>query len=449
MDRLAHQSACSGLQWPPEKLTKLVTACIAVLENRSTTVKALQSLLGLLHWLLHVAPILKPWLSCLYDDLARPLGTSFSLNPGHWQSLANALDDSLYFVSSPAGSGIPVGGKLLSAKHVELRRRSDLKLVQPSGKRVWLRIADPRTEKRKLSDTSREFVKFWMRWAICSPRLRALRPIPSATPVLVAADAMASGNKVGIGGFAMLHADSPLVWFSESFEVQDFQALGLQMQPQAQRDITSYEILAQHALLMLVTTLLPAGRLALHLPTLSDNTNTGSESSVNKLFSTVYPVCMFLQRIASLSALSGIILEVAHVPGVANDDADMLSRWDGTNPTCFEVADAVSYSPVFGALVVFQDGCQGVAGEQPLALATACILRQRQRLSCAVGISSLQRLQTASQQSVATLRKAYRAVPLAVRGRWLPPSLTVRGCRLPPLVRAVCKMGKKKRNLAR
>ena len=51
---------------PPEKLTKLVTACITVLENPTTTVKALQSLLGLLHWLLHVAPILKPWLSCLY-----------------------------------------------------------------------------------------------------------------------------------------------------------------------------------------------------------------------------------------------------------------------------------------------------------------------------------------------------------------------------------------------
>ena len=121
---------------PPEKLTKLVTACITVLENPTTTVKALQSLLGLLHWLLHVAPILKPWLSCLYNDLARPLGTSFSVNPGHWQLLANALADTLHFVSSPAGSQIPVGGKLLSAKHVELRRKSDLKLVQPSGRRV-------------------------------------------------------------------------------------------------------------------------------------------------------------------------------------------------------------------------------------------------------------------------------------------------------------------------
>ena len=55
-------------------------------------------------------------------------------------------------------------------------------------------------------------------------------------------------------------------------------------------------------------------------------------------------------------------------------------------------------------------------------------------------------LADASQQSVATLRKAYRAVPLAVRGGWLPPSLTVRGCRLPPLVRAVCKMGRKKKS---
>ena len=80
---------------------------------------------------------------------------------------------------------------------------------------------------------------------------------------------------------------------------------------------------------------------------------------------------MFLQRIASLSALfSGIVLEVAHVPSVANDDADMM----GLPNLLRKVADAVSYSPVFRALVVLQDRCQGVAGEQPLALATACIL---------------------------------------------------------------------------
>ncbi|CAE7268687.1 hypothetical protein AK812_SmicGene19051 [Symbiodinium microadriaticum] len=203
-------------------------------------------------------------------------------------------------------------------------------MVQASGKRLWLRVADPRTEKRKLSAISAEFIKFWMRWAICTPRLRALRSPPLASPASIAADAMASGSTVGIGGFASLSSSGPLLWFSEIFDVQEFLALGLQMQLQAQRDITCYEILAQHALLCLVAARLPTGRLHLQLPTLSDN--TGSESSVIKLFSTVYPICMFLQRIAAFSTLSGLSLEVAHVPGVCNDDADMLSRWDGVSP---------------------------------------------------------------------------------------------------------------------
>ena len=115
---------------PEDKLHKLLAACVAVLEPRHTTKQSLESLVGLLHWLLHIAPVLKPWLSCLYNDLARPLGTSFSLNPGTWQLLPKSLDDSMHFTSSPAGSGIPVGGKLLSAKHVELHRKSDLQLVQ-------------------------------------------------------------------------------------------------------------------------------------------------------------------------------------------------------------------------------------------------------------------------------------------------------------------------------
>ena len=173
-------------------------------------------------------------------------------------------------------------------------------------------------------------MQFWMRWAICAPRMRALStlsPHPTATPVSVAADAMASGSHIGVGAFVLLRKQGPLLWFSKCFEAQDSQDLCLQMQLQAQRDSTFYENLAQHALLMLVATLLPAGRLALHLPTLSDN--SGSDSSVNKLFSTVYPVRMFLQRIASFGALSGIVLEVAHFPGMANEDADWLSQWDG------------------------------------------------------------------------------------------------------------------------
>ena len=315
---------------PQEKLHKLLALCVQVLEHKHTCRKDLEALIGFLHWLLQVSPVLRPWLSCLYADLARPLGTSYSVSPGIWQAITDSLSSSLHFTSSPPGSGLPIGGKLLSAKHVELHRKSDLRMVQASGKRLWLRVADPRTEKRKLSAVSAEFIKFWMRWAICTPRLRALRSPPVASPASIAADAMASGSTVGIGGFASLSSAGPLLWFSEIFEVEDFVALGLRMAPQSQRDITCYETLAQHALLLLVGEHLPSGRLQLQLPTLCDN--SGAEASVNKLFSTVYPICMFLQRIAAFSALSGLSLEVAHVPGVSNEDADMLSRWDGVSP---------------------------------------------------------------------------------------------------------------------
>ena len=315
---------------PQEKLHKLLALCVQALEHKHTCRKDLEALIGFLHWLLQVSPLLRPWLSCLYADLARPLGTSYSVSPGIWQAITDSLSSSLHFTSSPPGSGLPIGGKLLSAKHVELHRKSDLRMVQASGKRLWLRVADPRTEKRKLSAVSAEFIKFWMRWAICTPRLRALRSPPVASPASIAADAMASGSTVGIGGCASLSSAGPLLWFSEVFQVQDFVDLGLRMAPQSQRDITCYETLAQHALLFLVAAHLPSGRLQLQLPTLCDN--SGSEASVNKLFSTVYPICMFLQRIAAFSALSGLSLEVAHVPGVCNEDADMLSRWDGVSP---------------------------------------------------------------------------------------------------------------------
>jgi len=326
---------------PKDKLLKLLSACIAVIEPRTTSRKDLESLIGLLHWILQIAPQLKAWLSALYDDLARPLATSFSIHAGSWQSLATCLNDSMHFVSSPAGSGIPVGGKLLSAKHTDIRRKGDLRLVQPSGKRVWLRVADPRTDKRKLSAVSKSFIQFWMRWAISDPICRPLRPAAAASPHLVAADAMASGSVIGIGGFACLSAGSNPVWFAETFQVQDFFDLGLQMQLQAQRDITSYEILAQHALLVMVATIWPRGRLAICVPTLSDN--TGAESSVNKLFSTTYPICMFLQKIATFSALTGITLEVGHIPGSANEEADLLSRWDGQSvlPTKWHMCNRV------------------------------------------------------------------------------------------------------------
>ena len=60
--------------------------------------------------------------------------------------------------------------------------------------------------------------------------------------------------------------------------------------------------------------------------TLSDN--TGAEAGIHKLYSSHFPLSAFLKRLCMLACLTGIELDVGHVPGEKNDDADWLSRWD-------------------------------------------------------------------------------------------------------------------------
>ena len=62
------------------------------------------------------------------------------------------------------------------------------------------------------------------------------------------------------------------------------------------------------------------------LRTLSDN--TGAEAGINKLYSSQFPLSAFLKKLCMLACLTGIELDVSHVPGEKNDDADVLSGWD-------------------------------------------------------------------------------------------------------------------------
>ncbi|CAE7835831.1 unnamed protein product [Symbiodinium sp. CCMP2592] len=117
--------------------------------------KLIQQALGLLQWITQLHKELRPWLSSLYDDISRPPGTSFSIEPSRWGSLAPCLSDAMVFISTPAGTAIPVGSKLLSARHIELWKKSDLAKVPLTSKRVWMRIADPQSRFRRLSVLSR------------------------------------------------------------------------------------------------------------------------------------------------------------------------------------------------------------------------------------------------------------------------------------------------------
>ena len=97
-----------------------------------------------------------------------------------------------------------------------------------------------------------------------------------------------------------------------------------------QKDISSYETLAQIGLLFTLCSLLPSQRFALTLRSQSDN--TAAESTANSLFTTKSPLCFFVERLCLLTASVHAQLDVTHIPGYANELADTLSRMDVSHP---------------------------------------------------------------------------------------------------------------------
>ena len=271
---------------------------------------------------------LRPWLCCLYDDMRRPSGTAYSVDPSDWPCLSAHLSDSLRFVSAPPGTSIPVGSTLLSARHTELKCKSDLRLVPVSSRRIWLRVADPSSSRRKLSEPSREMLRFLLRWCRNPWPWRPLA-LPPALPFESAADAFGEGDACGVGGWLRL-ASKECFWFSERFAPADFRALGIPVKDDANLDISSYETLAQGFLLVLLLRTISGGRLRVRLPALSDN--VGAEAVINRLYTSKQPLALFVQRLAMWACAHAVSLACSHIAGEKNVEADALSRWDEFSP---------------------------------------------------------------------------------------------------------------------
>ena len=255
----------------------------------------------------------------------RPLGTNVSSSPAVWPCIANHLSDQMTFTSSPPGLSIQPGCALLSARHVDLKCPADLHKVPISSKRIWMRVSDPTSSRRKLSNASRETLEFFLYLSSREWRPRPVRPPPLAS-LESAADAFGKGDQCGVGGWLKL-AGGQTAWLSHRYTVSDFTSLGLPMQSNANLDISSYETLAQCFVLLCCWKLSGSGRLAVSLPALSDN--TGAESVCNRLYTSKVPLNLFVKKLSMWSSMTGIQLECSHISGEKNDDADLLSRWDG------------------------------------------------------------------------------------------------------------------------
>ena len=320
---------------PPDKLEKLGECICIALKGRYCDRLDLHKICGLLQWLFKLFPAARPWLRFLYLDLNRPPGTLFSLQQGQWRTFLDCLSDDLHFQKVPFGAAISVGSKLLSVRHREVHCKADLGKVPLGHRRIWLRVADPASKRRKLSLLSRDLLEFWRHWSKMPPFYKALQA-PPTLEVEAAADAMASGCEFAIGGF--IRMPSGTIWFSEYFTVADFSFASIPLKSQASNDISSYECLAQIALVVLLRSRLPGARCRVRLASFCDN--TGAESAANSFYSATLPLAAFAQRLALLSSFCGIQLDVSHIAGPKNEDADFLSRWrpEANLPPCWNAA---------------------------------------------------------------------------------------------------------------
>eukprot|EP00435_Cladocopium_sp_Y103_P009098 s5486_g2.t1 len=290
--------------------------------------KHIERFVGLAMWCTALFPSIRVHLHWLYSDLAKAPATLYSCEPGDWQQVCHCLNDALIFTKRPPGTSIPLGSKLISAKHKTMNNLGDLQDISITERRIWLQISDPKSTTRKLSNNSLRVLRMFQNWLNFGPPLVSMRPKPSWTGIAYS-DAFAQGEQAGIGGFVQA-PNKCMLWFSLQLSRDDFRRQDIELHTDMQKDIVFLETLAQLALLHTIIRLVGNCKLPFKLVTHTDN--TGTESAVNSLFNTNFPLALVLERMSILIARHGLILDAQHVAGSSNDDADFLSRWDGTSP---------------------------------------------------------------------------------------------------------------------
>ena len=163
---------------------------------------------------------------------------------------------------------------------------------------------------------------------------RAIRIQEDSSGAVFYADAMASNERVGIGGYEWKEGrpllDSP--WYAEVITKADAPWVFEHGEDQAFRKIATLELIASIACVRLF------GEKDRHegkVITLSGVTdNKGNGHIVNKLFSTKYPMCAAVMQLTADLSERGAEIDLTWKPREENDLADKLSNGicDGFDP---------------------------------------------------------------------------------------------------------------------
>ena len=183
-------------QLPKFKLQKITLLINTLLEHPCR--KNLGKIIGIILWATSMVHHTRFLLTSLYRDLYAIPATNYSIQPTQWEYFLSILNEDAT-ISLHNTLHLPSGARIVEFKHSNIASKLQLPADIPIEPHAWVRIGDPNTDKRRLSDESKQT----MRWILAS-----LLPLLSSIPLNrhchltfnAAADAFANDDSMGLGG---------------------------------------------------------------------------------------------------------------------------------------------------------------------------------------------------------------------------------------------------------
>ena len=178
--------------------------------------KSLEKILGLIVRATNLLRFLRPWLSELYACLHTCPATLFSVSRENWAAFYESLKGTICMQEPQRFAPVAKGSQLVQVGRHKIRVFADVPAHAVSDRSAWVRIRNTDSSWVRLSVEARHVLQRLHKVFLHGPSEVSLVQ-PPISSFSCAADAMASGQSWGIGGW--LESDGRLFVFSEKFMI--------------------------------------------------------------------------------------------------------------------------------------------------------------------------------------------------------------------------------------
>ncbi|CAE7198646.1 unnamed protein product [Symbiodinium sp. CCMP2592] len=230
----------SGL-WPLAKIQPLASSGLEVCEGNWKPAEAdpdtVRSLLAEEEAAGWIQPVLRAHVVPLYSVLNSPPGSNCSISPRMWPAFLYSLDSRAVICRLIPGVNLPLKARIIEVGSRPVHCKADLPPQPKSSGPTWVRISDPTCPEIKLTNTAHDS----LRWLL--PRIEAIPTTSLSLPPLVSclarADAMAEGDRIGIGGW--ITTKQSMAWFAEAWTMAEVRLIWPFLTKDAQKYIACFE----------------------------------------------------------------------------------------------------------------------------------------------------------------------------------------------------------------